>query len=206
VIPVLREKCPRLSIEIHVADGSVDLVANGYDAGIRLGEFVETDMVGVRLTRDFQWLVLATPSYLAHHGTPRWPRDLLRHECIQYRFPTAHSVYRWEFIEHGSVMAIDTAGPIVVDDHLTMLELCKQDLGLVYTADLVAAAELKSRALVPVLEGFVPPGEGLFLYYPASSRRQRKLRAFVEVTRQVLGHAPAAARRPASARRFRREH
>jgi DNA-binding transcriptional LysR family regulator len=123
VLPEFRSRFPEISIELDVDDASVNLASRRYDAGIRIGEWVERDMVAVKLTGGFQWMVVAAPAYLARRGQPLRPRDLLDHECIRYRFPTAASVFRWEFVEAGETFTLDAPGRVTVNDHVSMVAL-----------------------------------------------------------------------------------
>ena len=186
VLPSFREAYPEIKVDIDVNDASVDLAGEGFDAGVRIGRFVERDMVAVRLTPSFRWRVLGTPGYLARHGTPRQPEDLLQHQCIGYRYPTAKSVYRWEFQRKGKPFSVDVAGAIIVNDHLTMIALARAGTGLAYTADLVAAPELEAKRLRAVLLPYCVSGPGLHLYFPMRSQQQPKLRAFIDCAKQVL--------------------
>jgi DNA-binding transcriptional LysR family regulator len=186
VLPGFREAYPEIKVDIDVNDASVDLAAEGIDAGIRIGDFVERDMVAVRLTPGFRWRVLGTPDYLARHGTPKQPEELLRHQCIGYRFPTAKSVYRWEFLRKGRSFSVDVAGGIIVNDHLTMIALARAGTGLAYTADLVAEHDIEARRLRAVLVPYCPRGAGLHLYFPRRSQQQPKLRAFIDYAKQAL--------------------
>jgi DNA-binding transcriptional LysR family regulator len=186
VLPTFREACPDIKLDIDVNDASVDVAAAGFDAGVRVGDFVERDMVAVRLTPSFRWRVLGTPGYLARHGIPRQPEDLLQHQCIGYRYPTAKSVYRWEFQRKGRPFSVDAAGAVIVNDHLTLIALARAGVGLCYTADLVAAAELEAKRLRAVLLPYCISGPGLHLYFPMRSQQQPKLRAFIDCARQVL--------------------
>ncbi len=136
--------------------------------------------MAVRLTADLHWRVLGSPGYFAEHGRPRSPKDLVHHECIGYRFPTAKSVYRWQFTRQGREMSVDPAGGLIVNDHLSMIALAKAGAGLAYTADLVAATDIASGALASVLDAWSPKTPGLFLYFPAKSQQQPKLRAFID--------------------------
>jgi len=180
VLPAFRRACPEVSVEVSVNDASVDLTAGRFDAGIRIGEFIDRDMVAVKLTPDFRWSVVGSPSYFAEHGRPRSPDELATHECIGYRFPTAQSVYRWEFHRNGREFSLDPKGGLIVDDHLTMIALAKQGMGLAYTADLVAAEALASGELQSVLRPYLPVKPGLFLYFPARNQNQPKVRAFIK--------------------------
>jgi DNA-binding transcriptional LysR family regulator len=180
VLPAFRRTCPEVSVEVSVNDASVDLTADRFDAGIRIGEFIERDMVAVKLTPDFRWSVVGSPSYFEQRGRPRSPDELAMHECIGYRFPTAQSVYRWEFHRNGRQFSFDPKGGLIVDDHLTMIALAKQGMGLTYTADLIAAEALASGELESVLRPYLPVKPGLFLYFPARNQNQPKVRAFIE--------------------------
>jgi DNA-binding transcriptional LysR family regulator len=196
ITPLLMEftrAFPDISVEVDVDDASVDLAAMRYDAGVRIGEFIERDMVALKLTRDFQWMVLGSPEYFARHGEPESPRLLIGHQCINYRFPSASHVYRWEFRFDGADFTIAPPGAITVNDHLSMVALAKRGIGLCYTADLVAKREIKDGELVPVLQKFLPSKQGLFLYYSASAAAQPKLRSFIDTAKRVLkaGRGPS---------------
>ncbi len=190
VLPAFRRAYPDVTVEIDVNDASIDLTADRFDAGIRIGEFIERDMVAVRITADFRWMVLGAPAYFAVRGRPQSPQDLTGHDCIRYRFPTARTVYRWEFLRDGREYSLDPPGNVVVNDHTAMIALAKQGMGLAYTADLVAAREIAAGALEPVLTPYLPTKPGLFLYFPTRSQTQPKLRAFIDVTTQIMRSAP----------------
>jgi len=151
-------------------------------------------MIAVRITQDFRWCVVGAPSYFATHGRPRSPQDLSQHECIGYRFPTAKAVYRWQFVRRGREFSLAVPGSVVVNDHLSMIAFAKRGVGLAYTADLVAARELASGELEAVLKSHLPTKPGLFLYFPAKSQNQPKLRAFIDFTR--ARDAPSPSRAP----------
>ena len=181
VLPELRRAYPDITVEVDVNDASVDLIADGFDAGIRIGEFIERDMVAVRLTPPFRWIVVGSPTYLAARGRPRSPQDLTAHECIRYRFPTAGTVYRWQFLRRGREFSLDPPGSVIVNDHPSLVALACRGVGLAYTADLVAAPELAAGRLEAVLTAHLPTRPGLFLYFPARTQDQPKLRALIEV-------------------------
>ena len=186
VLPGFRAAYPDIKVELDVNDASVDIANEGFDAGMRVGDFVERDMVAVRLTPGFRWRVLGTPAYLARHGVPRKPEELLQHQCIGYRFPTAKTIYRWQFQNNGRPLSVDVAGGIIVNDHLTMIALARAGTGLVYTADLVAARDIKAKRLRAVLSAYCISGPGLHLYFPRRSQQQPKLRAFIDFAKQTL--------------------
>lgn len=180
LLPAFRIAYPDIKIEVDVDDASIDLMREGFDAGIRIGRFIERDMVAVRLTPDFHWRVLGSPAYFAKHGKPRTPGDLLAHECIGYRFPSAKTVYRWQFKRNAQEISVDAAGSVIVNDHLSMIALAKAGVGLAYSADLVAARALSEGALHSVLNAYSLRSQGLYLYFPAKSQNQPKLRAFID--------------------------
>ena len=180
LLPHFRRVHPAIRLEIDVNDALVDLMESGFDAGIRIGNVIERDMIAVRLTRNFQWCVVGSPEYLATRGAPRAPKDLLEHECIGYRFPSAKTLYRWQFRDKGRDFSVDVPGSLVVNDHLSMIAMAKAGLGLAYTADAVAERELSAGTLQPVLRPYLPTTQGLYLYFPSRSQAQPKLRAFID--------------------------
>jgi DNA-binding transcriptional LysR family regulator len=186
LLPAFRMAYPDIKVEIDVDDASIDLTSASFDAGIRIGNFIERDMVAVRLTPDFHWRVLGSPSYFAKHGKPKTPQDLLNHECIGYRFPTAKTVYRWQFKRKGREFSVNAAGSVIVNDHLSMIAMAKSGIGLAYTADLIAAQSVADGALQSVLDPYGPKSQGLYLYFPSKSQRQPKLRAFIDFATKTL--------------------
>jgi len=180
VLQAFRLACPEVVIDLDVNDASIDITANQFDAGVRIGEFIERDMIAIRLTHDLRWVVVGSPDYLAARGRPASPRDLLDHECIRYRFPSAKTIYRWEFVRKGKTYTVEPRGGITVNDHLSMLDLAVRGVGLAYTNDLVARRALATGALEEVLTGHLPVKLGLFLYFPAKNQSQPKLRAFID--------------------------
>ena len=199
IAPILtefRQAYPDITVDLDVNDASVDLVAGRYDAGVRVGEFIQKDMVAVKLTSEFQWMVVGAPDYFARRERPKEPRELMQHECIRYRFPTAATVYRWEFSADGADFSIEPPGGVTVNDHLSMIDFARRGLGLAYTADLVIPRLLQSGELVSVLQAFLPSKQGLFLYYPAHTQQPGKLRAFIETARVVSGSRRRVRARP----------
>ena len=186
VLPTFRAAFSDVHVEIDVDDESVDLGANGFDAGIRIGSIVDRDMVAVPLTPDFRWCVVGSPEYFGAHGVPRSPDELHRHQCIGYRFPTAKNVARWQFQRKGKVVTFDVAGSVIVNDHLSMIALATAGVGLAYTAEIIAESELVNGSLKRVLQSFCRASTGLCLYFPRRSQTQPKLRAFIDTCREVL--------------------
>lgn len=186
VVPAFRTTHPDVAVEIDVNDASIDLTAEKFDAGIRIGEFIERDMVAVKLTEDFRWVVVGAPSYFAAHGRPRTPQDLTRHDCIRYRFPAGRNIYRWEFLRDSKVYSMEPSGRLTVNDHLAMIDFATRGLGLAYTTEVIAGSNLAEGRLEEVLRSYLPTKPGLFLYFSNRSRTQPKLQAFIEVATQTL--------------------
>jgi len=198
--PVLRpllEQHPRLSIEISVEDRFVDIVSEGFDAGVRLSEAIEPDLTAVRLTPPFRLLVAGAPDYFARRGRPERPSALLEHDCITYRMLSTGALYAWEFERRGQEQAIAVRGRITTNDGPSMLSTGLQGLGLVYLHEQALAPHVASGRLELVLEDYAVTVPGFFLYFPRLSAQQPKLRAFIDAARQhLVGLGPATSRRP----------
>jgi DNA-binding transcriptional LysR family regulator len=180
---------PYLSIEISVDNGFIDIVDAGFDAGVRLSEAIEPDLVAVRLTPPFRLLVAGAPSYFATRMKPKVPRDLLDHDCIGYREVNTGTIYNWELAKRrrGKIeQAIAIRGRVVCNDGPTMIAAALRGVGLVYMHEPAIADHVKRGELVTVLEDFALTVPGFFLYFARKSSQQPKLRAFLEVARRVL--------------------
>lgn len=190
-LPAFNAAHPEIAVDLDVNDAAVDITSGQFDAGIRMGDYIERDMVAVRLTDDFQCVVVGSPSYFDLHGRPASPKNLLDHKCIRYRFPTARSLYRWEFVTGKRIYSVEPQGPVVLNDHLGMIEIARRGGGLVYTLDLVARSLLASGALEAVLSRYLPVTPGLFLYFASRSQVQPKLRAFINfMTKRTRASTP----------------
>jgi DNA-binding transcriptional LysR family regulator len=176
---------PRLTVEVHHDDALVDIVALGFDAGIRLGEAVQQDMVTVRLTPPFQAIVVASPAYLARHGAPASVRELAAHNCIGFRLLAAGSLYDWELREAGGTMALRTTGSVVITDATFARELALAGVGLAYIFEPLVREALRSGRLVQLLPEAAFEEPGLFLYFPRRAALAPKLRAFIDVARSL---------------------
>ncbi|SJM45480.1 Transcriptional regulator, LysR family [Brevundimonas diminuta 3F5N] len=146
-----------------------------YDAGVRLGESVEKDMIAVRIGSDWRLVAVASPDYLAAHGRPTHPQDLIRHRCINMRQETSGGLYAWEFEKDGQAWRVRVDGQLTFNNSYAMVDAAISGLGVAYVPDSMVAVPLASGALKLVLDDWSPPCDGYFLYYP--SRRQN-LRAF----------------------------
>jgi DNA-binding transcriptional LysR family regulator len=186
VMPRFRSEFPEVKIDLSLDDGAVDLVEQGYDAGIRLGQSVEQDMVAVRLTGDLSWSVVGSPAYFARAGRPATPEDLLRHETMRYRFHTSGALHKWRFVRDGEEFFVETAAAIVVNDTTLIADFARSGLGLAYMPDVEIEQDIASGRLERVLSSYVPVSTGLFLYFPARTQSQPKLRAFIDTVRSYL--------------------
>ena len=163
-------------------EGRFDLVAGHFDAGIHLGEFIERDMIAVRVSPDQRAAIVGSPSYFASHSRPHSPRDLTRHRCLNFRHGTA-GVYRWEFDKGHRSLAVAVNGPLTVDDAELMIRAAADGVGLAFMLEAQAAPHLASGALVRVLEDWCPPFAGYFLYYPSRRQQRAALSALIETLR-----------------------
>jgi DNA-binding transcriptional LysR family regulator len=186
VMPRFRSEFPEVKIDLSLDDGAVDLVEQGFDAGIRLGQSVEQDMVAVRLTGDLSWSVVGSPAYFARAGRPATPEDLLRHETMRYRFHTSGALHKWRFVRDGEEFFVETAAAIVVNDTTLIADFARSGLGLAYMPDVEIEQDIASGRLERVLSFYVPVSTGLFLYFPARTQSQPKLRAFIDTVRSYL--------------------
>jgi DNA-binding transcriptional LysR family regulator len=160
----------------------VDLVARGFDAGVHLGEFIERDMVTVRVSPDRRPAIVGSPAYFAVHPKPATPRDLTSHRCINFRHgPDA--VYRWELDKGRQSLRVAVLGPLIVDDVELLIRAAVDGVGLAFMAEDSAGPHLASGGLVRVLEDWCPPYPGFFLYYPRQRRLAAALGALVETLR-----------------------
>lgn len=185
VLPTFRARHPRVEVDVVVEERFVDIVAEGYDAGVRLSESLERDMVQVRLTDAFRFVVVGAPNYLARHGTPERPEDLLRHECITLRSQTTGAPYVWELERGRRNWRVPVRGGIATNDHMTSAALAAEGLGLAYALEPAVQEQLRSGRLVRVLEAYAPTVPGFFLYYPSRAQRSGPLRLFVETAKEL---------------------
>lgn len=170
---------PALKLEIVVEDGLADIVASGFDAGVRLGEVLERDMIAVPISGPVRMIAIGAPSYFAKHGKPKHPRDLLAHDCIAYR-KASGGIYRWEFEEKGKGFEIALDPKIIVNDLALAVRLALDGIGVTFCFEESVKAQLASKKLVRVLDAFSPPFPGWYLYYSGRAHIPLKLRALVD--------------------------
>jgi DNA-binding transcriptional LysR family regulator len=173
---------PDVVLDVTTEESRVDLVAGGYDAGIHYGEFIEQDMVAIRVSPDHRPAIVGAPGYFESHPTPKSPRDLVKHRCINFRHGT-DEVYRWEFEKGTQSVTVAVDGPLVVDDVELVLRAALDSVGLAYVGEDRAAPYMESGALVRVLERWCQPFPGFFMYYPSRRQQPAALSVLIEMLR-----------------------
>ncbi|RZI80296.1 MAG: LysR family transcriptional regulator, partial [Rubrivivax sp.] len=172
---------PHIALDIVVDDRLSDIVAGRFDAGIRVGARLEKDMVAVRLTPDLKMMAVASPAYLAHHGTPKAPVDLHGHACINWQLEADGRPYRWAFEKKGQRIDVAVEGPLVTNDASIGVAAALQGLGIAYAFDLAHIDEhLGKERLVQVLPDWSLTRPGLYLYHPSRRHVPPALRAFID--------------------------
>ena len=198
VLPQFVARYPEVEIEVQVENRMIDIVADGFDAGIRLEEFLERDMVQLRLTEAFRFIVVGAPSYLERRGTPKRPKDLLTHDCICYRSPTTGALYAWELEQGKRTWRVPVRGTITSNHEWLILQLAESGLGLMYAFEPRVQAQLKRGSLRVVLEPYAASVPGLYLYFPSRTQVSPAFRAFLDTIREVTGLA--SGRKPSGPR------
>lgn len=170
VIARLTAENPDIEVELSIDAGLTDIVAERFDAGVRLGERLEKDMIAVRIGPKLRMAAAASPDYLAQHGVPLTPGDLAHHVCINLRFHTAGSLYVWEFENHGRELKVKVEGQLVLNDVDLAVEAAVAGRGIAFMLEDHVAPRIADGSLVRVLDDWCEPFDGHYIYYP--SRRQ----------------------------------
>lgn len=187
VVPILLEPLiasfcqayPDIEVELAASEELVDLAAGGFDAGIRMGQFITPDMVAVRLTKPLPLIVVGSPDYLARAGRPEHPDDLRAHACLRLRRSNG-ALASWSLADNDRSIEIAVSGPFIAYDFPTMLGAAIEGVGLAQVPAPLATGAIAARKLVRVLEQFSPMTPGVFLYYPGHRQIMPKLRAFID--------------------------
>jgi DNA-binding transcriptional LysR family regulator len=194
VVPILLERLiasfcqayPEVEVEIAASAELVDLAAGGFDAGVRLGQFIAADMVAVRLTPPFPFVVVGSPEYLGRQGRPERIDDLRQHACLRVR-RSNESIAPWSFVDGNKTVEAVVSGPLIVNDFPTVLGAAIEGMGLAQVPGPIAAGPTKAGKLVHVLKPFAPMVPGVFLYYPSRHQMMPKLRAFIDHVKSRAG-------------------
>ncbi len=180
ILPAFLEAYPEVDVEVFLDDGLADIVRDGFDAGIRLGQMVAPDMIARPLTAPSRMMVCAAPSYLDRYGVPETPDDLAAHRCINFRRPTQKTVYQWRFVEDGEDRHVPVAGSVTVNDPNAKMHAACAGLGLAYEVGPIVESYVARGELVSVLEPYLPEIPGFHIYYPGRAQIMLKLRAFID--------------------------
>lgn len=187
VVPILLEPLiasfcqayPEIEVELAASEELVDLAAGGFDAGIRMGQFITPDMIAVRLTKPLPLIVVGSPAYLARAGRPEHPDDLRAHACLRLRRSNG-ALASWLLTDNGRSVEIAVSGPFIAYDFPTMLGAATEGVGLAQVPAPLATGAIAAGRLVRVLEQFSQMTPGVFLYYPGHRQIMPKLRAFID--------------------------
>lgn len=174
---------PDLTVELIVDNGFVDIVAERFDAGVRLGETLAQDMVAVRIGPDLEMAVAGSPDYLATRGSPRTPDDLASHNCINLRHQAKGGISVWDLEKDGRAVNVRVEGQLVVNDIALVRQAALDGLGFCYLPKDYLQASLDAGALVRVMQDWCPPFPGYHLYYPSRRQQSPALAAFVAAIR-----------------------
>ena len=178
----LAREYPDIVLDVTTDDSRMDIVAGGFDAGIHFGEYIEKDMIAVRVSADHRPAIVGSPGYFESHPKPKSPRDLVSHRCINFRHGSA-GVYRWEFEKGRKSLSVGVDGPLIVDDLEMVVRAAMDGVGLAFLSEDDAAPHLASGALVRVLQDWCQPFPGFFIYYPSRRQQPAVLSAVINVLR-----------------------
>ncbi len=179
------EANPEIQVDISVTDEEFDIVAEGYDAGVRLGEVIEQDMIAVPVAGDERQLAVCAPGYLQRFGAPSHPSELADHRCIGWRPKPKVPPYRWEFAEKGKEFSVAVAPEITTNDMALMTKLAVAGAGITFGMEESFRPWIERGELVPVLEDYCPRFAGFYLYYPSRRNVAPKLRALIDHLRRL---------------------
>lgn len=183
--PVLKD-FPDLRLEVSIDNGLRNIVEERFDAGVRLGESLEKDMIAVRIGPDWRLVAVGSPSYFASHGSPMTPQELVQHNCINHRHERSGGLYAWEFAHNGRELRVRIEGQLTFNTSFAMIDAAVNGYGIAYVPDNLVAGHLAEGQLVQILDEWAPMFAGYHLYYP--SRRQ--MSAAMGVIVNALRHSP----------------
>jgi DNA-binding transcriptional LysR family regulator len=186
ILATLARQHPRLTVEINADQTLVDIVAQGFDAGIRLRRAIQQDMVTTRLTGSFKAILVASRDYLDARGTPKSIADLQQHNCIGLRLGESGAIFEWELIDRKKPVVVKTSGTALVTDTMQALSLALAGVGIAYVAEPLARRYLREGCLEWLLPQSATEYDGMFLYYPKRASLAPKLRAFIDVAKKTL--------------------
>ena len=186
ILARLARQYPRLTVEVRTGHLSVDIVAQGFDAGIRIRRAIQQEMITTRLTGSFKAVLVASRDYLDARGTPNSIADLHRHNCVGLRWVVSGAIYDWELIDGKKPITVKTSGTALVTDIADALSLALAGVGIAYVLEPLARRHIREGSLEWLLPQTAVEHDGLFLYYPRRASLAPKLRAFIEVAKKTL--------------------
>ena len=189
VLPSFLKLLPDMRFTVVVENRPVDMVAEGFDAGIRYGDTVPEDMIAVALTQALEWVIVGSPAYLDRHGRPKKPDDLMQHSCLRLLLGD-NSAFRWELGNGDAMIRIDVPGNCTISDTQSTIDAAADGLGLGYVLKRRADAELRDGRLEVVLPQWSSTGAGFHMYYPSRRQNHPALRHLIELIRAREGLPP----------------
>jgi DNA-binding transcriptional LysR family regulator len=189
LIPILAKlarRHPRLTVDVYADQALVDIVAKGFDAGIRLHRAIQQDMVTTRLTGSFKVILVASGDYLGARGTPKSIADLHQHNCIGMRLGGSGAILEWELVDGNETIAVKSSGTVLVSDARQALSLALAGVGIAYVGEPTARRYLRDGSLKWLLPETAVVHGGLYLYYPRRASLAPKLRAFIDLAKETL--------------------
>lgn len=186
--PIIAGFCdtyPEIELEIYADDALSDLNAGGFDAGVRMGESLEADMIAVRLSGAFRFVAVAAPAYVERYGMPQRPEELRTHRCVRMRLSSG-AMLPWTFVDGNREFDVPVSGPVIVNDFAGIMVAVRSGIAMGIVAEPVVHEHIERGDLKLVLGDFAPSSAGLFLYYPSRKQVMPKLRAFIDYAREYL--------------------
>jgi len=181
-LPAFNARYPEIELDIRASDIFEDIVESGYDAGIRLGESLEADMIAVRVSAPHRSLIVGSPAYFSSHPKPKDPQDLAAHNCIRRRFDSG-LVYRWELERATRKIGVEVKGNLILPQQPLIRQAALDGLGLAFLFEDTISADLREGCLLAVMKDWCPSFDGFYLYYPSRRQMRPALRVFIEFFR-----------------------
>jgi DNA-binding transcriptional LysR family regulator len=184
IVPAFQEKYPQIELEMVPEGRFVDIVKEGFDAGVRLGGNIPQDMIAIQFGDQARCIAVASPTYLARHQSPQTPDDLKLHKCIRIRIPNG-TFLAWEFEKRGQKMAIEVPGMLILNQERLMIDAALAGLGIAFVFESSVRDALESQQLISVLDDWCPKFPGAYLYYSGSRHVPSALRAFIDMVKNL---------------------
>ena len=183
VLAAFHAAYPHVVLDVVLDDAVGDLVAAGFDVGFTLGEVIEKDMIAVRVGGDMRQIAVASPDYLARHGRPETPKDLVAHKCLRWRWPGRTTPYNWEFFWDGAWFEVEVDGPLIASEHFVVVDAALAGMGIAFWVEHELKPLIAEGRLVGLLEDYSAPFPGFYLCYPQQRQMAPGLRAFIDFVR-----------------------